>query len=81
MSDKEFKEMIQKTTERIFDKLDKKEKKVFNLIIETCNELTNEKEQLKIWLEGMIDAKEDFWSVVRVNDVLSKISELEKNGI
>lgn len=78
MSDKEFKEMFQKITERIFDKLDKKEKKVFNLIIETCNELSNEKEQLKIWLEEMVDEKEDFWSVVRVNDVLSKINELEK---
>lgn len=39
--------------------------------------LKKQKEELRDWLEEMLDDKDDIFSVVRVKDVLSKLEELE----
>lgn len=39
--------------------------------------LKKQKEELRDWLEEMLDNKYDIFSVVRVKDVLSKLEELE----
>lgn len=40
-------------------------------------DLLNVIEELRSWLEEMLDNEKDIFSVVRVKDVLSKLNELE----
>ena len=41
------------------------------------NQLKEQIQELRCWLEEMLDDKKDIFSVVRIKDVLTKLNELE----
>lgn len=41
------------------------------------NQLKQQRQELRSWLEEMLDDEKDIFSVVRIKDVLSKLNELE----